>query len=374
MLVIQTKAGGICMSNKESHGVFGADGVFAASNSASGFKSYYNEIFDGKRFDRLYIIKGGPGTGKSRFMKEAARFAEKRGYSAEYYMCSSDPDSLDGVIIGGRVAMIDGTAPHTAEPSVTGARDEIINLGEFWNSAALAKRRSEVERLCEEKGAAYAKGYRYLTACGELARINESLYYPSLNEGKMLASAERIISRLPSGDSGEIIPALIDSVGMKGRVRLDTYEKNAQRLYRVIDWYSTAHIFLRAIIVRAQRENIPLRVSYDPINTERPNGVFFLNSRTAFVSVAPTESENSVGTSVNMKRFIDKERANRVKNEYKYNMRLYDALMSSACESFEEAGEYHFELEEIYSSCMDFEAKERFTASFCETLGSFLGE
>ena len=42
---------------------------FAASNSCEGFKSYYGEIFAGPGIERLYVIKGGPGTGKSHFMR-----------------------------------------------------------------------------------------------------------------------------------------------------------------------------------------------------------------------------------------------------------------------------------------------------------------
>ena len=42
---------------------------FAASNSCEGFKNYYGEVFNDTRADRLYIIKGGPGTGKSTLMK-----------------------------------------------------------------------------------------------------------------------------------------------------------------------------------------------------------------------------------------------------------------------------------------------------------------
>ena len=36
---------------------------FAAVNSSRGFISFFDNIFAGR--DRLYIIKGGPGTGKS---------------------------------------------------------------------------------------------------------------------------------------------------------------------------------------------------------------------------------------------------------------------------------------------------------------------
>ncbi|MBQ7384587.1 MAG: hypothetical protein IJV72_07350 [Clostridia bacterium] len=362
------------MDKKEQSGYFTAEGVFAASNSANGFKSYYGEIFDGKRFERIYIIKGGPGTGKSKFMKDTAKYAEDRGYRVEYYYCSSDPDSLDGIIIDGRVAMIDGTAPHPRDTEIAGARDEIINLGEFWDGQRLAGRYAEILELSEKKSAAYAKGYRYLRGCGELSDINASLFYPAIREEKLLSSVERIVSGIPSGEGGEALPALVDSVGMRGRVRFDTYERSATRLYSVIDWYSTAHLFLRAVAVAAQRKNMAMRISYEPINAERPDAVFFCESGVAFVAVPPSESEDALGTRINMRRFIDKDTADRVKREYKYNMRLYEALLSSACEAFEEAGEYHFELERIYSSCMDFPSKERYTASFCEMLLGVLGK
>ena len=69
---------------------------FAASNSHKGFISYFNEIFRSSQISHLYIIKGGPGTGKSRFIREIASDAEALGYDTEYYYCSSDQSSLDG--------------------------------------------------------------------------------------------------------------------------------------------------------------------------------------------------------------------------------------------------------------------------------------
>lgn len=97
---------------------------FAAANSADGFVCWFDRIFTPDTIDRCFIIKGGSGTGKSTFMKRLAAEGEKRGYEAEYYYCSSDPTSLDGLILtrktmGGEglrtAAVIDGTAPHTRD-------------------------------------------------------------------------------------------------------------------------------------------------------------------------------------------------------------------------------------------------------------------
>ena len=79
-------------------------------------------------------MKGGPGVGKSSFMKKiATEFADK-GYDVEIFPCSSDPGSLDAVVIKKLgVVLIDATAPHIVDPKIPGAIDEIVNFGDFWD-------------------------------------------------------------------------------------------------------------------------------------------------------------------------------------------------------------------------------------------------
>ena len=77
----------------------GRDAYFAASNSAKGFISYYEEVFRSSRIGHIWAIKGGPGTGKSRFLQEVSDYAVARGWQCEYVYCSSDPSSLDAVIL-----------------------------------------------------------------------------------------------------------------------------------------------------------------------------------------------------------------------------------------------------------------------------------
>jgi hypothetical protein len=44
----------------------------------------------------------------------------EKGYDVEFHCCSSDNDSLDGIVIPSiRVAMLDGTAPHGVVPVPT---------------------------------------------------------------------------------------------------------------------------------------------------------------------------------------------------------------------------------------------------------------
>jgi hypothetical protein len=84
---------------------------FASANSSQGFVSYFEYVLKGA--EKVYVIKGGPGCGKSTFMKKIGEDLLNAGYDVEFVWCSSDKDSLDGIVVPEmKFAMVDGTAPH----------------------------------------------------------------------------------------------------------------------------------------------------------------------------------------------------------------------------------------------------------------------
>lgn len=88
---------------------------FLGANSPSGFYSLYHELSDPAKFRSVYILKGGPGCGKSTLMRRVGRHGLAAGFRTEEVLCSGDPGSLDAVIfpeLG--TAVVDGTAPHGA--------------------------------------------------------------------------------------------------------------------------------------------------------------------------------------------------------------------------------------------------------------------
>lgn len=350
---------------------FYADALFAASNSAEGFKSYYDRVFDRSRLEHIYIIKGGPGTGKSSFMRDVGEYFEGLGRRVAYYKCSSDPDSLDGVIIDFGVALIDGTAPHSAEPEIAGARDDIIDLGAFWDSSILVDRYEEIYALSRLKNEAYDRAYRYLSACGEILRIEKERAANALRPDKMRAAVVRILERIGYGDGYSLTPALIDSIGMKGRVRSDSYERAAELVWEVSDSFSSGAYFLMALIEMSKRYGQRLYVSYDPITPEYPNAVLLFDSGIAFVlkdrARGAYERAGSVKR-INMERFLDMDLLEEKKARHKRNKALCTEISELACDAFSDVARHHFALEAIYRKSMDFAAKERFTLSFCERL------
>ena len=86
---------------------------FLGANTAGGFVSRFDQLHTDRRVKKLVILKGGPGCGKSTFMKKLRATAAELGADTECYPCSSDPASLDGLLIpAAGLAIVDGTAPH----------------------------------------------------------------------------------------------------------------------------------------------------------------------------------------------------------------------------------------------------------------------
>ncbi|WP_433745605.1 PRK06851 family protein [Falsibacillus pallidus] len=131
---------------------------YAGGNTARGFHSLFESNLQG--LDKLFILKGGPGTGKSSLMKQIGQDWLRNGYNIEFLHCSSDNESIDGVIIPSlKVGIVDGTAPHVIEPKAPGAIEEYVNLGEAWDSAKLAEHKTEIISLSSRITESFQKAY-----------------------------------------------------------------------------------------------------------------------------------------------------------------------------------------------------------------------
>ncbi|MBE6529417.1 MAG: hypothetical protein E7680_02290 [Ruminococcaceae bacterium] len=348
----------------------GEDSYFAASNSAHGFRSYYPACFDAARIGRLYAVKGGPGTGKSRFLRDVAEKGKGCGWHSELIYCSSDPDSLDGVVLTKPgeegIALLDATAPHVYEPNRPGYREEIINLGSFWNAELLRAKGAEIAERNRRKQEAYRMAYRYLAGYGEMTATRDELVEPFLRKKAIRAFAEKWMRQIPEETEFEEQIALARSIGMRGMITLDTYYANAKTAYYVEDCRGSAAVFLENLYEIAKRKNLSVRVSYDPILPEKIDGLFFKESGIAFLAFEGGEKKKR--RKISMRRFVETGLMHSCRKEINFAERMRRAMLQGAVGCFSRVSEAHFSVEEIYIRAMDFGAKESFTGSFCSSL------
>lgn len=142
---------------------------FPGGNTPMGFYSFYHQILDPSSLGKLAVIKGGPGTGKSTFMKQLGEELEQRGETPTYLHCSSDPLSLDGLWLEQyNTAIIDGTAPHVIDPRYPGATDILLNFCDCIDESRMANEKESVAQRNAQTSDAFSAGYQYLKAAGVL--------------------------------------------------------------------------------------------------------------------------------------------------------------------------------------------------------------
>ena len=348
----------------------GEDAFFVASNSAKGFHSYYGECFDDAKIGSVFVIKGGPGTGKSRFMRDVSDYAKARGWENRMIYCSSDADSLDGVILQKgelAIALLDGTAPHVYEPKSPGVREELINLGCFWDGEQLRKREKEIRQCQEQKAQGYRMAYRYLSAYGAVYGNNREIITPYLRKKAIADYAKKLMSQISDGEVFESRTALLSSVGMSGVVRFDTYAAKAKMLYIIEDCRETAGDLMAELYCLSSEKRLRVNVSRNPILPDVIDGLYFPDSEVAFV----TDDWRSCPypyRRISMRRFLKVSDMRSVKEVLNFNQRMLRALLNETVEQMNSVREAHFALESIYSSAMNFSEKEIFTKKFCNRL------
>lgn len=211
--------------------------LFPGGNTSQGFYSYYDNIIKPDA-TRIFIIKGGPGVGKSTLMRSIGETICNRGYNVEFHCCSSDNSSLDGICIPEiKVALIDGTAPHVVDPKNPGAVDEIVHLGDFWNEDILRKNKDAILAANQTVSSMFRMAYSNLRVAkiiqdGWKSCVAEAMNFAGVNEVTAGLCTEIFTgaSRFPPVDGPRRLFAT--AITPDGPVNyLDTVLQDIKRLY-----------------------------------------------------------------------------------------------------------------------------------------------
>jgi len=323
---------------------------FAASNSGAGFVSYFDEIFGD--LDMVYIIKGGPGTGKSHFMREIADEAEEKGFSVEYFYCSSDPLSLDGIIIEEKkIAVIDGTPPHTYDPKLPGINGKIINLCDNWDANILYANAEKIRDIVAQKEGLYNNIYNYLAAAYRIDAEIKQINRKAVKYEKMLSAVNRLTKTWKVGTGYKKVKRPIEAMTSAGQVVYGTYMCLAKTNYIIRDRYNVAHIFIDMIMKCAEQKSLMVYYSPSHLDATEIRGIYIPELSISFIV---GERETGEARQINMDRFVDMDiiKANKQKN--RFARRCLSSLYEGVENGFNEISELHTKLEAYYIKAMDF--------------------
>ncbi|MBE7065092.1 MAG: hypothetical protein E7384_04675 [Ruminococcaceae bacterium] len=350
---------------------------FLGSNTGKGFKSFYDDLLYGSGYcdprQSVYIIKGGPGTGKSTFIKKVASMLEKSDCDIEMLLCSGDVKSLDGVTSKtGGITVVDGTNPHAIEPVCAGVHENIINLGDFWSRDILKHYADRIEKLTEKKKLMYKKAYHYLAAANEIYKERNGIVNRCIDFRKMKLYGLSV--------ADELIPekAEASSFGIKRRAFATAV--TAEGVYGTVpgaggvfpDGWTVCCInsalcvscapILDIIAERAVNCGYDTDIYYCGFDSEKAEHIVIPELNTAVVTSNEYHLYQKDNISLEIlpegffKESVSVSREKCMDYDIGYAKIRFDELLERAFRALQMAGEYHHLTEDYYIEAMDFKS------------------
>lgn len=336
--------------------------MFAGGNTPDGFFSYYDNILLAAESRRTIYIKGGSGTGKSTFMKKAGIHFEEKEYDVEYFHCSNDKDSLDGVCIPKlKIAIIDATSPHMQDPVIPMAADEIMDAAKCLNREGLRPHAKELLEILADKKELIKMAYGYLHAAYAVYMNNAAIYErfldkPALNKIIHDVLNKTFLSGTPADKEGRHRKLFASAVTPDGFVSyMDMFLG-----YKNITVINAAEglggsLLLAKLKEAAQIKGYYTEGFYSPLSPYSLEHLIIPEQECCFVTKnryhdikADAALEIDLYELLNRKRLIDYE------DKLQYNHVYFDELAGKAMQCLKESGMLHGRVEEIYIANMDF--------------------
>lgn len=344
---------------------------FISANGYNGFRTEQGALYRSENFERVFVILGGPGTGKSSLLRKVAERGVAEGAECEYIYCSSDPNSLDGILLrkgAHAVAMLDGTAPHERGAPVPGSIDELVHLGVCWDADRLKERRQEILSRMRESAACYTQARRYLSLAGAAAGALGDELDLIIDEKKLQNAVRRELRTLRTTAEPFERTRYISACGTGGVVRLNTFLEESEVVH-ITNECGAAHRYLSEM-----RKQLCAAGCYgywvfaSCFDEKSVEGIYLPQNKRLYLTSDFTTS----GKKINIKRFFHPQNEAHERVHIRRFLRMRGEMICAATGALAQAGAQHFALEEIYGDAMDFGKKEAITEELCERISALL--
>lgn len=347
---------------------------FLGANTPLGFRSYFESACPVSDGWNVYIIKGGPGTGKSTLMKRLCSEAQKQGITCELIYCSSDPSSLDGVILPElKSAIFDGTAPHIMEPVYPGACENIINLGTAWSRAGLRSQRDDIISLSRQCSAHHAQAGRFLSCADSFRKNTAALSAENIDYGRIVRTADRLINKyigkVEKSQGSEQIRLLSAVTPLGIKLFSDTAALLCDDIVPIKDqFYAPAAALmaeLRERLLGKGCDVIICRCSQSPDSIDH---IIIPERRLAFSICSSFHTLDCTERSIHTERFMSADFVSQSRQRISFNRKNIASFTDLAAAEMRRAKTVHDKLEQCYISAMNFDAVEETAQKVCREI------
>lgn len=328
--------------------------VFPGGNTCEGFFSYHRYILDE---GRTFILKGGPGSGKSTLMKNMANEMIKYGLSIEYHHCSSDKTSIDGILIKElNTAILDGTAPHVIEPILPGLSDDIVDLGKYIDRGKLLDNKERILKAKLNNKRSYRKTYSYFRAGKEILKEivyenKEKVDFKGFDE-LYLDLRDEIYNSETIDTMGKERHLFNRSFTPSGLADYTDTILKGRRIYYIKAEYGTGKsTLLHRISKEGLLRGYDVDIFHEPLIPQKINTIIVPELNLALS--ATDYARKNYYKEIDLNNFLKED----IKNKNDHN--IFNKLIEIGIRNLSEAKLNHDILEESYRPAIDFNGIER---------------
>lgn len=342
---------------------------FLGANTPQGFRSEYATLQNDPRIRRLLIIKGGPGCGKSTLMKTLGTRAEECGWEVERIFCSSDPDSLDGVLIPELgLALTDGTAPHVVEPKICGCGENYVNLGRCYRETELRALTPAIRAAQAANAACYGPVYGCLRGAAALAEARRGLLgRERIRAVTKDALGQLLPEKLPQSDQqGTKRRVYFSGITPKGLLTLDP---GVERLWAIHDGNGVGGELLRQIEQCFTGAGEDVVLGMDPLNPDAVEAVIVPGRDLGWIRVRPAfQGCRQAMLRLDLDSALEDDLPSDTLDGLRELAAMETRLLRQSVAWLRRAKSNHDLMEELYRPAVDFAAVTRETELLCREL------
>lgn len=348
------------------------DFFLGALGPSGGFRGYFDSLAAQPDL-WLYLIKAGPGCGKSTLM---ANLARQSAGPVERIHCSSDPDSLDGVIFSSpRAAVLDATAPHTLDPAYPGAKETVVSLFGTLDPQKLYDNRAEIIQLFDTCGKLQKSAGRCLASASLLLREQQLAAAGCLDREKLEQYVLRLGRRLlpDQGHAGSEQLRLLSAITPKGPLCFtNTVEALASHKVVFRDEYgAAAPIAIQLLRQMALERGYDVYTCLCPLSQPAAAEHLLIPALgLAFLTSNQWHPMDFAGQqNIHCTRFMDRQALRCHKNRLRLSRRTAAELLDQTSSFQRQAKQTHDQLEEYYKAAADFEAVNAIGGRLAKAMG-----
>ena len=351
------------------------ENFFYGGVTPDGYATQLAQLINGKEY-YTYILKGGPGTGKSRMMEKIAKRYEETENVTCFY-CSADPDSLDAVMLHtSKVIVVDGTPPHVSEPRFPGVCQEIVDLGQYWDKAVLKENREKIIRASELNKSMLAGAANYNRALGLIVDDTYACAEGFADRKRIEEAARSFCERLfqdreRKAGRGKQTLRQLSAMTRYGYTTQPDAAGTCRKLYLLEDrLFAASSMFIESAAARINEYGYDTKLS-PCLLSGRPISEHLLIDEIgiALMTSNPlTQITNAKAEHIDCSVFYDIDRMQSYEKHFAANHALMDTIADAAREMFDDAKRVHDEMEEHYISAMDHDALDSVCERICEEI------